>query len=48
LVIVGEKVCSQLKREIGEFWGLVGDSVAIATGRAVAVLKPVNCRHQKK
>src|SRR6185369_17973638 len=47
-VIVEENVCSQLKREIGEFCGLVGDSVEIATGRAVAVLKPVNWRHQKK
>jgi hypothetical protein len=36
---VGEKVCSQLNREIGEFCGRVGDSVAIATGRAVALLK---------
>jgi len=36
-----EKVCSQLKRAIGEFCGLVGDSMAIATGSEVAVLKPV-------
>jgi len=31
--MVVENVCSQLNREIGEFCGLVGDSVAIATGR---------------
>src|SRR5882762_371129 len=48
LVRVEENVCSQLKRAIGEFCGLVGDSMAIATGSEVAVLKPVNWRHQKK
>ena len=36
--MVVEKVCSQLNRAIGEFWGRVGDSVEMIAGSAVAVL----------
>jgi hypothetical protein len=36
--MVVENVCSQLKRAIGEFCGLVGDSVEMIGGSSVAVL----------
>src|SRR5437016_9631389 len=39
LVMVVENVCSQLKRAIGEFCGLVGDSVEMIGGSSVAVLR---------
>ena len=36
-------VCSQLKRGIGEFCGVVGLSVAISAGKAEAMLMAANC-----
>ena len=47
MVSVEEKVCSQLNRAIGEFWGRVGDSVEMIAGETEEVFCPQAKRHSR-